>query len=412
MTALSSPEFVVVGAGIAGLTAAKILSENNKEVLLVEKSNSAGGRVKTDKYEGFLLDHGFQVLLTAYPEVHNHLDLSSLDLKPFEPGATIFKNGTFSKICDPFRNFSSIASTMFTKAITFHDKIKMLQLRHKLIKGGSFCSNRNDDQRIIETLDRFGFSAKAIESFFKPLIGGIQLDPELNGSARLSLLILKMLFLGDAAVPERGMGSISQQLLRKVGENNVLLNAPVEKIEGKKIFTSEGGSFSPSNLIIATESPAAAKLFGNEIPPSKSVSCVYFSAPEAPTRSRAILLNGENRGPGLNVAIMTNVSSSYSSTNDALIAVAIPGRLVCDSTEPVVKQMKKWFGDMVDDWKHLKTFSIEHGQPALRPKDSFRKEIKISDGVFMCGDHRDTPSIQGAMVSGRRTAELCLKQQI
>ena len=109
---------------------------------------------------------------------------------------------------------------------------------------------------------------------------------------------------------------------------------------------------------------------------------------------------------------MTNVSSSYSSTNDALIAVAIPGRLVCDSTEPVVKQMKKWFGDMVDDWKHLKTFSIEHGQPALRPKDSFRKEIKISDGVFMCGDHRDTPSIQGAMVSGRRTAELCLKQQI
>ena len=376
---------MVVGAGIAGLTAAKILSENNKEVLLVEKSNSAGGRVKTDKYEGFLLDHGFQVLLTAYPEVHNHLDLSSLDLKPFEPGATIFKNGTFSKICDPFRNFSSIASTMFTKAITFHDKIKMLQLRHKLIKGGSFCSNRNDDQRIIETLDRFGFSAKAIESFFKPLIGGIQLDPELNGSARLSLLILKMLFLGDAAVPERGMGSISQQLLRKVGENNVLLNAPVKKIEGKKIFTSEGGSFSPSNLIIATESPAAAKLFGNEIPPSKSVSCVYFSAPEAPTRSRAILLNGENRGPGLNVAIMTNVSSSYSSTNDALIAVAIPGRLVCDSTEPVVKQMKKWFGDMVDDWKHLKTFSIEHGQPALRPKDSFRKEIKISDG-FSCAE--------------------------
>ena len=86
---------MVVGAGIAGLTAAKILSENNKEVLLVEKSNSVGGRVKTDMYEGFLLDHGFQVLLTAYPEVHNQLDLSSLNLKTFEPGATIFKNGTF-----------------------------------------------------------------------------------------------------------------------------------------------------------------------------------------------------------------------------------------------------------------------------------------------------------------------------
>ena len=83
---------MVVGAGIAGLTAAKILIENNKEVLLVEKSNSVGGRVKTYMYEGFLLDHGFQVLLTAYPEVHNQLDLSSLNLKSFEPGATIFKN--------------------------------------------------------------------------------------------------------------------------------------------------------------------------------------------------------------------------------------------------------------------------------------------------------------------------------
>ena len=412
MTALSSPEFVVVGAGIAGLTTAKILSENNKEVLLIEKSDSAGGRVQTDKYEGFLLDHGFQVLLTAYPEVHNQLDLSSLNLKPFEPGATIFKNGTFSKIGDPFRNFSSIAPTTFTRAINFHDKMKLLQLRYELIKEKNLQINKTDDEKIIETLKKFGFSTNAIDSFFKPLIGGIQLDPELNGSARLSLLILKMLFLGDAAVPERGMGSISEQLLEKVGENNILFNAQVEKIEGKKIFISEGKSFSPSNLIIATESPAAAKLFGNEIAPSKSVSCVYFSAPEAPTKSKAILLNGENKGLGLNVAVMTNISSSYSSTCEALIAVAIPGQLVSDSIQPVITQMKNWFGDIVDDWKHLKTFSIEHGQPALRPGDSFRKKIKVNDGIFMCGDHRDTPSIQGAMVSGRRTAELCLRQKI
>ena len=146
--------------------------------------------------------------------------------------------------------------------------MKLLQLRYELIKEKNLQINKTDDERIIETLKKFGFSTKAIDSFFKPLIGGIQLDPELNGSARLSLLILKMLFLGDAAVPERGMGSISEQLLEKVGENNILFNAQVEKIEGKKIFISEGKSFSPSNLIIATESPAAAKLFGNEIAPS------------------------------------------------------------------------------------------------------------------------------------------------
>ena len=409
MPALSSPEFLVVGAGLAGLTAAKVLSQSGREVLLLEKSDGVGGRVRTDQYKDFLLDRGFQVLLTAYPELPKHLNLSLLELHSFESGATIFSDGHFSKVGDPFRNVSSIMSTAFTKTIGIQDKIKLLKLRNSLIGRKKIYLQQKDDKRILETFEELGFTSKAINSFFKPLVGGIQLDPSLSGSTRLCFLVLKMLFIGDAAIPSRGMGAISEQLSKQINESSIRLTSPVDKVEGKKVILESGESFLPSNLIIATEGPATAKLLGQESPLSRSVSCIYFSAPQAPSSSKAILLNGEKNGPALNVAIMSNISPSYSKNGKALIAVAIPNTIKTDSMENILIQMRKWFGDSVDSWEHIKTYSIEHGQPDLRPGDPFRKSIKNSEGVYICGDHRDTPSIQGALVSGRRAAEICLK---
>ena len=409
MPALSSPEFLVVGAGLAGLTAAKVLSQSGREVLLLEKSDGVGGRVRTDQYKDFLLDRGFQVLLTAYPELPKHLNLSLLELHSFESGATIFSDGHFSKVGDPFRNVSSIMSTAFTKTIGIQDKIKLLKLRNSLIGRKKIYLQQKDDKRILETFEELGFTSKAINSFFKPLVGGIQLDPSLSGSTRLCFLVLKMLFIGDAAIPSRGMGAISEQLSKQINESSIRLTSSVDKVEGKKVILESGESFLPSNLIIATEGPATAKLLGQESPLSRSVSCIYFSAPQAPSSSKAILLNGEKNGPALNVAIMSNISPSYSKNGKALIAVAIPDTIKTDSMENILIQMRKWFGDSVDSWEHIKTYSIEHGQPDLRPGDPFRKSIKNSEGVYICGDHRDTPSIQGALVSGRRTAEICLK---
>ena len=409
MPALSSPEFLVVGAGLAGLTAAKVLSQSGREVLLLEKSDGVGGRVRTDQYKDFLLDRGFQVLLTAYPELPKHLNLSLLRLHSFESGATIFSDGHFSKVGDPFRNVSSIMSTAFTKTIGMQDKIKLLKLRNSLIGRKKIYFQQKDDKRILETFEELGFTSKAINSFFKPLVGGIQLDPSLSGSTRLCFLVLKMLFIGDAAIPSRGMGAISEQLSKQINESSIRLTSSVDKVEGKKVILESGESFLPSNLIIATEGPATAKLLGQESPLSRSVSCIYFSASQAPSSSKAILLNGEKNGPALNVAIMSNISPSYSKNGKALIAVAIPNTIKPDSMENVLIQMRKWFGDSVDSWEHIKTYSIEHGQPDLRPGDPFRKSIKNSEGVYICGDHRDTPSIQGALVSGRRAAEICLK---
>ena len=207
----SSPEILIIGAGLAGLTAASTLKKAGREVLIVEANDAVGGRVRTDIHEGFLLDRGFQILLTGYPELDRHLDLEALELNSFAPGANIFRNGKFEVISDPFRSLSSGLLTITSSAITIQDKLALLRLRYSLIRGTALVS-QNEDKNILEHLETLGFSKKAINNFFVPLLGGIGLDPELQGSARLSLLILKMLFTGTAALPKNGMQAIPNQL--------------------------------------------------------------------------------------------------------------------------------------------------------------------------------------------------------
>ena len=400
----SSPEILVIGAGLAGLTAATVLKQAGHEVLVVEAGDDVGGRVRTDHQEGFLLDRGFQILLTSYPELVRHLDLDSLELRPFASGAKIFKNGKFEVVADPFRDFFMGLATATSSAISFKDKLNLFRLRNSLVRGKAFLT-QDEDVHVLEHLQTLGFSQKAISNFFVPFLGGIKLDPELKGSARLSLWILKMLFTGTVALPKDGMQAIPNQLAMKLGRENIFLNSPVSKLEESKAILDSGKIITPSHVIIATEAPAASRLLGNEEPLSRPTSCVYFAAPHPPSQTDALLLNGQKTGHARNVAILTNVAPSYSSNQEALISAAIPGRYETEVHEEVIDQMKNWFGEQVDTWRHLRTYSIRHGQPDFQSKMPFRKLNQINSTLWICGDHRDTPSIQGAMVSGRRTAE-------
>jgi hypothetical protein len=136
---------------------------------------------------------------------------------------------------------------------------------------------------------------------------------------------------------------------------------------------------------------------------------MYFSAPVAPSKDSAIFLAGEGQGPVRNMAILSNVAPSYATGGQALIVAAMPGDNDV-TTDEVLTQMHRWFGECVDEWNHLKTFGIAHSQPLFEPGRPFRRPIEISDNCFVCGDHRDTPSIQGALVSGRRAAETILSK--
>ena len=124
---------IIVGGGITGLSAALELTKKGMNFKLIEASDRVGGRVKTDVIDGYRLDHGFQVLLTAYPEARRILNYAALDLKSFSPGALLlYPDGSKDTLGDPLRDIGSLFPTLMSNAGSLGDKFKTWKLRNRL----------------------------------------------------------------------------------------------------------------------------------------------------------------------------------------------------------------------------------------------------------------------------------------
>jgi len=403
-------DVVIVGAGLAGLVAARVLEQNGIAPLLLEASDGVGGRVRSDIVDGFILDRGFQVLLTGYPEVKNNLDVDALDLRAFEPGANVWREGKSHIVGDPFRRPLTLVSTTFAPIGTVWDKARIALMRTKLKRSDPKQLLRGQDMPTATALRAMGFSSKMIERFFRPLVGGIQLDPSLSTSRRMFDVIFRTLANGDSVVPAHGMGQISEQLAASLKTTSLHLNTPVTAVSSGSVTLASGQSITAKAIIVATEGPVAAKLLG--LPPveSRSAGCVYFSAPQPPVNGAYVILDGHGQGPVLNVAVMSLVSPHYAPEGKHLIAAALPGVIDGDLEDLARTQLRSWWGPQVDAWTHLRTYKIPHGQPGQDAPFSPKKKVSLGEGLYVCGDHRDTGSTQGAMYSGRRCAELVAQQ--
>lgn len=408
-----SCEIAIVGAGLAGLSAARLLHQAGRDVQIFESSDGVGGRVRSDHVDGFVLDRGFQIMLTAYPEFSRQFDIPALHMQSFDPGALIWKNGRGYVLSDPLRKPSTLWSTATSPVGTVLDKARIAALRLRVTRGSGARLLRGDDMTTADLLKKSGFSAKMIREFFTPLVGGIQLDPELNASRRMFDVIFRMLATGDAAVPATGMGQISEQLASHIPSERIHLNTPVTAVFPGRFTTASGHTVTARQIIVATEGPAASALLGLPAVKSRSVAGVYFAAPTPPTTTKLIILDGTGQGPVLNVAVMSNIAPAYAPAGQHLVVAAIPG---CDSEQlcdvdledAARTQMTAMFGPSVAEWRHLRTYRIAHGQPDQTPPFRPKDPIALGEGLFVCGDHRDTASIQGALYSGRRGAEAVL----
>jgi phytoene dehydrogenase-like protein len=405
MTTVGRPDepVAIVGAGLAGLACAVTLHRAGVPVQVYEASDGFGGRVRTDHVDGYTLDRGFQVALTAYPEMHRQLDMTALDLQAFEPGALVWRNGKGSVVGDPFRRPATALSTLTAPVGSPLDKARIARLRHRLRSVHPVRLLQGEDVSTRAALADDGFSDTIIDRFFRPLVGGIQLDPELTDSRRMFDVIFRMLADGDSAVPAGGMHQIPRQLADRLPAGVIHLDSPVSATTPTSVVVA-GATIAASAVVVATEGPAAADLLG--LPPveSKSVGAVYFAAPEAPIDDKFVILDGTGRGPVLNVAVMSNVAPSYAPTGSHLVVAALPGHVGETIEADARRQLRGWWGPQVDAWDHLATYRIAHGQPRQRPPFHPRQRVRIDDGRFVCGDHRDTASIQGALHSGRRCA--------
>ena len=407
------PTITIIGAGISGLTAAVYLYQKEYKVQILEASDRAGGRIKTDIIDGFRLDRGFQVLLTEYPETKALLDYKKLNLKRFLPGATVLYDGGQFEIADPFRRPTATFATLFAPVGSLIDKINTFFLKNKLVKIAVSDIFKQPEVDTISQLKKYGFSPKMINRFYKPFFSGIFLENDLKTSSNMFDFVMKMFSEGDAAIPELGMEEIPKQLVAMLPENSIQYNVKVTAIENNKIICENGTTLDADKIVIATE---AVGLASNYISKTKQnfhpVTNVYFEAKIAPTQKAVVVLNASTNKKWVNnLTVMSNVSNKYAPTGKVLISISYNGIPTIDDVtlaENMKTELKKWYGNQVEDWTILKTYRIKYALPSQEKvaNEVAISEIKINENLFICGDYLLNGSINAAMKSGRIVAEL------
>jgi protoporphyrinogen oxidase len=388
------PTITIIGAGISGLTTAVYLYKKGYEIRILEASERAGGRIKTDLVNGFLLDRGFQVLLTEYPEAKALLNYEKLNLKKFLPGATVLYDDGQFEIADPFRRPSLLFSTVFAPVGSIKDKLNTFFLKNKLTNRSLSTIFKQPEIETVAKLKEYGFSEKMINRFFKPFFSGIFLENDLKTSSNMFDFVMKMFSEGDAAIPELGMEEIPKQLVQMLPPESITYNHKVTAIENNTIICENGTKFSTDKIIIATEATGFANKFIVETKQHyHQVTNVYFEAKLAPTNKAVVILNAATNKKWVNnLTVMSNVSHKYAPKGSVLISISLNGIPAEDDVtlaQNMKNELKKWFGNQVDDWNMIKTYRINYALPNLNSisNELDVSQFKINENLFICGDH-------------------------
>lgn len=430
-------DVAIVGAGLAGLSCAVRLEAAGLSVLLLESEDAPGGRVRTDEQNGFLLDRGFQILLTSYPEADQILDMQMLRLRRFAPGALVRQGGKFHRFVDPFRDSMGAAlGLLFDPIITFRDKLRVAKLRAHVNRVPVPELFTREETTTREFLKSFGFSERIVARFFEPFLGGVFLERELVTSSCYFEFLFRMFAFGNAAVPEHGMEMIPRQLAVRLKADTLLTQTAATRLrrerEGVVVETiahgATAGGIHARRIVLALPEPQARTLLstlggsGQQLGPEPQLwnraTTFYYAAHRSPVDGPILVLNGDgpDAGPVNNVAVMSQVSHAYAPPGANLVAASVVGHAP-ESQEAVEKlersvrtQLHRWFGASATKWEILGGYPIPHALPLCPHVEWQRCFPRVTDGIYVCGDYREQPSIQGALASGRRAAEAILAQ--
>jgi phytoene dehydrogenase-like protein len=407
---------IIVGAGLAGLCCARVLHQAGIPFSILEASDGVGGRVRTDRVEGFLLDRGFQVLQTAYPEAQAVLDYRDLDLKPFYPGALVYYNGRLHRIGDPLRQPQHFSSTLFSPIGTLADKLRVARLRWRVSQGSLEDLFRRPETSTLTALKAQGFSDRMIKSFFQPFFSTVFFDRELAPSSRMFEFVFRMLAAGDTALPAGGMGAIPAQLVSALPEGSIRINSPVARVKEGTVALASGEEVQARAVVLATDGGETTRLLG-ETKPFATVdsTCLYFAAGRPPVAEPILVLDGENTGPVSNLAVLSNVSPTYGPSGSALIQATVVGNPEIPDQDLEAQsraQLTQWFGPEVEDWWLLRIYRIISALPDQTPPTPhpLSQPVRVSPWLFVCGEYRSLSSIHWAMVSGRRAGEAVVRE--
>lgn len=410
MTARSN-RIVVVGAGLAGLSCACQLHRAGRDVIVLEAGRRIGGRVATELVDGFRLDVGFQVLLTAYPEARRQLDYDALGLRSFRPGSLVRHGDRSFHIADPWREPLRAVAGLLSPIVSMRDAIQGARLRHRLVRGHTDPSDTGAD-----VLDAAGISDRLRHTFFDPFFSGVTLDAELSVPADYFAFLFRMFARGHAALPAQGMGAIPAQLASSLPQDAIRLGSRVREIGRGFVVLEDGTRMQATSVVLATDGEAAAELTTCAPPIAwNATTTLYFAAQSPPIQAPLLMLNGTGEGPVLHVSVPSVVQPTYAPSGQALVSVSVLGaRADEDPLEARARrQLVDWFGKAASDWRCLRTFRIPQAQPRIpcgEPGMTRPGIARVDEHVVVCGDHLATPSIQGALMAGRHAAEAVLAE--
>ena len=398
---------MIIGGGISGLTAAYYLQKAGLNYQIIEATDRVGGRIKTDVINGYRLDRGFQVFLTAYPEAKKILNYEALNLKAFDPGAVLLRSGgKVDYIGDPLRQLSSLWPTLTTSAASVLDKFKILSTKTALTGKTIEEIFASEEKTTLEVLQNdYGFSNTIINEFLKPFYAGIFLENDLSTSRRMFDFVFKMFSEGEATIPALGMEEIPKQIASHLDTSKIMYNTKATSIHGNTITTDDGQMILADHIILATEATGLSKDYAAINVQYRSTTNLYFSATRKPYSQNAIALNGDSKALVNNMVCLTNTSSHYA-IKGHLISVSLKEGIDSNQTnliDKVKNELSEWIPS-AKDWKHIKTYNIRYALPNQTHINNANL-ISVNNKVTVIGDHTMNGSINAAMKSGRLGAE-------
>lgn len=394
----------IIGAGVSGLIAAMVLEDNGFRPIIIEATDRVGGRVKTDIVNGYQLDHGFQVLLTAYPAAKKYLDFEALELQHFVSGAAIFDSGKQKILGDTLRDFSLLLPTLFSGIGTVKDKIKVLKL-NTLLKSTSLEEIfSKTETTTYKYLFDFGFSEEMVSKFFKPFFGGIFLEDQLQTSSRMFEFVYKMFGEGAAALPKAGIEAIPQQLKGNLKQTTFRFNTKVKAVENGKVILEDGSELESDYSIVATEASQLISNLKNQEIQWENCETLYFEADARKIEKPLIGLITAKNALVNNIFYHTSLETKSTGDKELLSVTVVKDDFVTayGLQKQVEIELKEFCG--ITSLKFLKQYSIPKALPRL---DSLQYEMspsetRLTTQIFLAGDTQLNGSLNAAMIAGER----------
>ncbi|MFD1722699.1 FAD-dependent oxidoreductase [Amnibacterium endophyticum] len=399
-----SGRVLVVGAGLAGLAAALRLVDAGREVEVLEASDAPGGRMRSDRVDGFTIDRGFQVLNTAYPELRRLGVLDALPLRAFDSGAYLRDARGLHLVADPRRVPAGAAGLVTAPLGTPLERARLGALLAVAAYGPADALRRAHDEPFQAVLERWGAAGAPTEHFLRPFLAGVLLDDRLTTSSRFATAVLRTFVRGDVVVPDGGMGALPALLAARLG-GRVRYGARVDAVRPGEVDV-DGATERADEVVAAADPRAAARLLGLPEPAMHAVTTVWHAVASPPVDRPLLVLDTEG-GPVVNSVVMTNAAPSYGAGGRALVASSV---LAPEPLPDAVlrRTLARLWGVPTADWEEVATTRVPHALPALPGGSRLRKPERLAPGLRGAGDHRAAPSSQGALASGRRAAEAVL----